>query len=333
MLKFSSKRSLSMIMSNYVFPREPEMHSFVSSGIQGSVCMLNFIKFREHARYRDGKSSTLTGREAYSLYGNEMVPHCIRHGGRLVFSSGVDTLLLGKSGNVEPWDYIGIMEYPSIPALLEMTKHDKQFFEHRLAGLEGQVLLTTIETCSPNIPRISISSLSSLKCKFASTVLSTRAELRRVGLISDIIDTPSFEVPLTPNSRLTVNDIETYIRSCPHSRPIQVVHLLKIKPLATYSDDRPTSLTGEQAEGLYMSEFRSHLARVGGKIVFNAIINSLLIGRLQGGELWDRVIVTEYPSKEAFREVHLSSLHMEFHRDASTAGQILFVCSKEGAHL
>ena len=87
--------------------------------------MLNLLNFRDKALYADGQETSLTGREAYALYGRAMSKLVADAGGELVFSARVRGLL---NGEVDAnWDAVGVMKYPSFKAMAAITSSP----EHR----------------------------------------------------------------------------------------------------------------------------------------------------------------------------------------------------------
>ena len=108
------------------------------------IYMLNLLKFRDKAVYADGRTTSLTGREAYAVYGRAMSKLVAGSGGELVFSARVRGLLIGEiEGN---WDAVGVMKYPSFKAMAAITSSPEYaaIHVHRDAGLEGQVLIETV---------------------------------------------------------------------------------------------------------------------------------------------------------------------------------------------
>ena len=108
------------------------------------IYMVNLLKFRDKAVYADGRETTLTGPQAYALYGRAMSKLVAAAGGTLVFSAKVRGLLIGEiEGN---WDAVGVMMYPSFKAMAAITSSPDYaaIHVHRDAGLEGQVLIETV---------------------------------------------------------------------------------------------------------------------------------------------------------------------------------------------
>ncbi|ALL12521.1 DUF1330 domain-containing protein [Caulobacter henricii] len=108
------------------------------------IYMLNLLKFRDRAVYPDGRETTLTGAQAYALYGRAVSKMIAEAGGKLVFSAQVRGLLIGEVEG--PWDSVAVMMYPSFKAMAEILSSPgyAEIHVHRDAGLEGQVLIETV---------------------------------------------------------------------------------------------------------------------------------------------------------------------------------------------
>ena len=109
--------------------------------------------------------------------------------------------------------------------------------------------------------------------------------------------------------------------------PIYMVNLLKFKPRAEYADGRETSLSGEEAYGLYSAGVVELLAKVGGGLVFGADVERLMLGEVE--DLWDKVAIAMYPSRAAmFEMMQLPEMQaIGEHRAAGLAGQLNIECS------
>ena len=134
-----------MQVFNKVMPNEEQMNGFMSPGHDGPIYMLNLLKFKEKAEYPDGRETDLSGAEAYSIYGSEVVEHLAKVGGKPIFSARVERLMLGEVE--ELWDTAAIAMYPSRKAMLEMMQSpDYQASAvHRTAGLAGQLNIELVE--------------------------------------------------------------------------------------------------------------------------------------------------------------------------------------------
>jgi len=132
-----------MKVENALGPQPDQIKDFLA--VEGPVMMVNLLKFREKAAYSDGRDPELSGREAYMRYATQMRKLVEASGGRFVFGAEVTSLLLGRVEAL--WDDIGIVEYASSKALLTIAGSPEfQAIEvHRLAGLEGQLNITTRE--------------------------------------------------------------------------------------------------------------------------------------------------------------------------------------------
>jgi uncharacterized protein (DUF1330 family) len=132
-----------MNVENQVHPEPEQAQEFVAT--EGPVCMVNLLRFKEKAEYPDGRDADLPGIEAYMRYAREMKKLVEGSGGRFIFGAEVQGALLGKIE--QPWHQVGIVEYPSAKALIEisMSPAFREIEVHRVAGLEGQVNLTTRE--------------------------------------------------------------------------------------------------------------------------------------------------------------------------------------------
>ena len=128
-----------MEVINKVTPNEAQMRGFMEPGHDGPIYMLNLLKFKELAEYPDGRETTLTGAEAYNIYGAEVVAHLAKVGGAPVFSAQVERLMLGEVE--ELWDTVAIAMYPSRQAMMEMmmSAEYQASAVHRSAGLAGQL--------------------------------------------------------------------------------------------------------------------------------------------------------------------------------------------------
>ena len=132
-----------MKVENKVMPNEKQMEEFLEEGNDEPIFMVNLLKFKEKAEYPDKRETELSGREAYAIYGVEVVKHLEKVGGKPIFGSDVIRLMLGEVE--ELWDQVAIAMYPSRKAMLKMIS-DPDYIEsaqHRVAGLAGQLNIET----------------------------------------------------------------------------------------------------------------------------------------------------------------------------------------------
>ncbi|MCB2098911.1 MAG: DUF1330 domain-containing protein [Parvularculaceae bacterium] len=82
----------------------------------------------------------------------------------------------------------------------------------------------------------------------------------------------------------------------PESGPIWMLNMIRLRKNAKYEDKREAS--GAEAYAAYARESEPFFKGVGGRIVWSATPELMLIG--PDDERWDMVFAAEYPSSEAF---------------------------------
>lgn len=130
-----------MNVVNKLYPAPEQIMPLADDPAPGPVVMLNLLKFRDRAEYRDGRADGGSGRDAYMRYAVAMRGHVEAAGGRFLFSGDVQGLVIGAVD--ELWDLAGIVEYPSRAAFFRLaTSPEVQAIGvHREAGLAGQLLI------------------------------------------------------------------------------------------------------------------------------------------------------------------------------------------------
>ena len=132
-----------MEVKNAVMPNETQLKEFNDQAEDQPIFMVNLLKFKQKAEYPDKRETNLTGEEAYAIYGQEIMEHLAKVGGKPIFGGNVDRLMLGEVEDL--WDKVAIAMYPSRKAMLEMIM-DPDYIksaQHRVAGLEGQLNIET----------------------------------------------------------------------------------------------------------------------------------------------------------------------------------------------
>lgn len=134
-----------MHIENAQIPTALQMQAALARDDGSEIYMLNLLKFRDKAVYADGRTSDLSGLQAYSIYGRAMTRMVMEAGGKLVYAGKVRGLLVG-SGDAQ-WDQVAIMMYPSFQVMAAITgsKAYADIHVHREAGLAGQVLMETVK--------------------------------------------------------------------------------------------------------------------------------------------------------------------------------------------
>lgn len=124
---------------NKLYPDEKQLEGFNDDPQKGPIKMLNLLKFKEKAEYKDGRETDLSGFDAYLIYSKETAEHLKKVDGKIIFSGPIERLMIGEVESL--WDVAAIVEYPSRSAMLKMIV-DPEYLksaEHREAGLEGQL--------------------------------------------------------------------------------------------------------------------------------------------------------------------------------------------------
>ena len=125
-------------------PRPEQLEALVAHKPDGSLYMLNLLKFKEKAEYEDGRETDLTGEQAYGLYAVGVTKIIDEMGGGLVWGGKANVLLIGDGDLV--WDAVGIMRYPSFEDFVGMTQSEayQKIHVHRDAGLAHQLLINCL---------------------------------------------------------------------------------------------------------------------------------------------------------------------------------------------
>lgn len=140
---YLSRNLLNMTFENRMTHTQERRDVLVRDNDKGPVSMVNLLKFKDKAVYEDGRETQLSGLEAYNTYGVPMGKLIAEGGGKVTYTSEVDSLVVGEAD--ELWDIVVILEYPSREKFLELiSSPEAQLLQvHRTAGLAGQMLLAT----------------------------------------------------------------------------------------------------------------------------------------------------------------------------------------------
>lgn len=107
----------------------------------GPIWMLNLMRYREVAEYRDGRESAISGQEADDAYAPTDVLRDI--GAEIVlFGDVIDQPI----GDTPRWDRIAVVRYPTRRSFIEMqTRSDfKEKHEHKEAGMAETIVMGTL---------------------------------------------------------------------------------------------------------------------------------------------------------------------------------------------
>lgn len=125
---------------NALDPTPEQIRDFLAHKQAGEpVYMLNLLKFKDKATYKDGED--ISGREAYMRYAKGFAEI---NGDKTetVFGGKANAFLIGQ-GEGE-WDAVAIVKYDSAQAMFDAVSSDayRKIHKHRRAGLEGQLLIS-----------------------------------------------------------------------------------------------------------------------------------------------------------------------------------------------
>ena len=132
-----------MKVENAIYPTADGIQALASDSSPAKIAMLNLLKFRAKAVYKDGRPDDISGREAYQRYSSAMTKIVEREGGKILFAGRIAGVVIGEIEGV--WDVAAIMEYPSRAAFQRIVTLPEvnEISVHREAGLEGQLLIMT----------------------------------------------------------------------------------------------------------------------------------------------------------------------------------------------
>ncbi len=90
-------------------------------------------------------------------------------------------------------------------------------------------------------------------------------------------------------------------KALPRDTPIQMLNLIRLKPLAIYPDDHPNAdqgMTGAEAYRAYGQGLAPFLEKLGGRQVWAGRPETVVTG--PHDERWDLAFIIEYPGSAAF---------------------------------
>ena len=128
-------------------PMQSQLEKLMSLPPDAPVGALNLFQFNARAKYQPGDSeygtpeADVSGEEAYARYSAAAGPFVVGCGGRVVFSTPVDQVMIGPERPA--WDIAAIMYFPTRRAFMEMLS-DPEFqnaSRHRKAALANHCML------------------------------------------------------------------------------------------------------------------------------------------------------------------------------------------------
>jgi uncharacterized protein (DUF1330 family) len=134
-------------------PTDEQIQALMKGPAQGSIRMINLLKFRAKAEYEDGTDGGCgNGMEAYLRYGVALNDGVLNAAGAtVIYSEPVELGVIGDASSID-FDVIAIVNYPNRQAFLDMTSSPGYIdaHKHREAGLDRQLLLC----CTGNEPKL-----------------------------------------------------------------------------------------------------------------------------------------------------------------------------------
>jgi uncharacterized protein (DUF1330 family) len=134
-------------VEKYSQATEHQLAQLGKSDLDAPVAALNLFWFNEHAQYQPGDpeygtdSAKVTGQQAFAAYGAVAEAFIADGGGRVVFSTPVDQVMIGPEAL--NCDVVAIMFFPTRRAFLEMTNNPdfQAASRHRKAALANHHML------------------------------------------------------------------------------------------------------------------------------------------------------------------------------------------------
>lgn len=132
-----------------VYPTQEKLMELAGSKDPSPIVMLNLLKFRDVAEYKDGRAEKISGREAYMRYGEKMQTIVAARGGRFLISAELNRVVIGEVEDM--WDVVAMVEYPSAAEFFAIATSPEvmEAGVDREAGLAGQILIRS--TLRPEI--------------------------------------------------------------------------------------------------------------------------------------------------------------------------------------
>lgn len=132
-----------MKVENAFYPTTAGLAALTNDSSIAPVAMLNLLKFRKKALYKDSRTDDISGLEAYQRYASAMTKIVEREDGKMLFTGKIEDVLIGEIGDL--WDVAAIIEYPSRAAFKRIlaSPEVREISVHREAGLDGQLLIIT----------------------------------------------------------------------------------------------------------------------------------------------------------------------------------------------
>ncbi|HUA80224.1 MAG TPA: DUF1330 domain-containing protein [Dyella sp.] len=133
----------------YLEPTWEAGRALAARQIQGSVVMLNLLRFRHTADYAAAPElappQPISGEEAFQRYIEHTLPYLRESGGELLFLGGGGAFLIGPPE--ERWDRVMLVRQQSVASFFAFASHEAYLsgIGHRTAAVEDARLLPLLE--------------------------------------------------------------------------------------------------------------------------------------------------------------------------------------------
>ncbi|WP_025682135.1 DUF1330 domain-containing protein [Paenibacillus maysiensis] len=135
--------------TRYIEPTQNSGMKLVRRNIEGTIFMLNLLRFRETADYTShpdlAPNQPISGAEAFQRYIQHTLPFLQESGGEIVFMGKGGEYLIGPEA--EHWDFVMLVRQSSIESFLAFSNHISYLegIGHRTAAIEDSRLLPITE--------------------------------------------------------------------------------------------------------------------------------------------------------------------------------------------
>ncbi len=135
--------------ASYLEPTQESGRVFVMRQMQGSIVMLNLLRFREIADYSAtpelAPDTPISGAAAFQHYIEHTLPYLRETGGDLIFLGAGGAFLIGPES--ERWDMMMLVRQQSVESFLAFASHKAYLagMGHRTAAVEDSRLVPLTE--------------------------------------------------------------------------------------------------------------------------------------------------------------------------------------------
>lgn len=147
------QNNLNAKITRYIEPSQGAGKRFMQRGIEGSIIMLNLLRFRDIADYTANPELTpevpISGAEAFNYYIEHTLPFLRESGGDIMFLGDGGEFLIGPKN--ERWDLVMLIRQSSVQSFIAFSSHKDYLagIGHRTAALQDSRLLPMEELPIP----------------------------------------------------------------------------------------------------------------------------------------------------------------------------------------